>query len=223
MRKDALPHGQASANRNMGIYSHKIFPRLLDFALGNSAAQKLRQKTLAQASGSVIEIGFGTGLNLPFYPKEIRQITALDSEDFMPELVAGRISRSGLQVDRVQLDAAGNLPFEENSFDTVVSTWTMCSIANIHSALLEMRRILKPSGKLLFCEHGRSDEVKTAKWQDRLNPIQNIIGCGCHINRQISDLISEAGFEIEELDRFVMKDSPRIMGEMYRGIAGKRG
>jgi ubiquinone/menaquinone biosynthesis C-methylase UbiE len=203
----------------MGIYSHKIFPRLLDFALGNSAAQKLRQKTLAQASGSVIEIGFGTGLNLPFYPKEIHHITALDSEDFLPDLVAARIKQSGLQIDRVQLDAAGNLPFAENSFDTVVSTWTMCSIANIHGALLEMRRILKPSGKLLFCEHGRSDEAKTAKWQDRLNPIQNIIGCGCHINRQISNLITQAGFEIEELDRFVMKDSPRIMGEMYRGSA----
>ncbi len=203
----------------MGIYSHKIFPRLLDFALGNPAAQKLRQQTLLQATGSVLEIGFGTGLNLPFYPREIKQLTALDSEDFMPELVAARINQSGLQVDRIQLDAAGNLPFAESSFDTVVSTWTMCSIANIHGALLEMRRILKPSGKLLFCEHGRSDDARTAKWQDRLNPLQNIIGCGCHINRSISNLISEAGFEIEELDRFVMKDSPRIMGEMYRGSA----
>ena len=203
----------------MGIYSRKIFPHLLDFALGNPAAQKLRQQTLAQATGSVIEIGFGTGLNLPFYPKEIRHLTALDSEDFRPELVAARITKSGLNVDRVQLDAAGNLPFAKNIFDTVVSTWTMCSIANLHGALLEMRRILKPSGKLLFCEHGRSDDAKTAKWQDRLNPIQNIIGCGCHINRQISNLITQAGFEIEELDRFVMKDSPRIMGEMYCGSA----
>ena len=203
----------------MGIYSHKIFPRLLDFALGNPAAQKLRQQTLLPASGSVLEIGFGTGLNLPFYPPEIKQLTALDSEDFMPELVAARITKSGLQVDRVQLDAAGTLPFAENSFDTVVSTWTMCSIANIDGALLEMKRILKPSGKLLFCEHGRSDDASTAKWQDRLNPIQNIIGCGCHINRQISNLLTQAGFVIEELDRFVMKDSPRIMGEMYRGHA----
>lgn len=203
----------------MGIYSHKIFPRLLDFALGNPEAQKLRQLTLAQTEGRVIEIGFGTGLNLPFYPSEIKQLTALDSEDFMPELVARRIAKSGLKIDRVQLDAAGKLPFEDCSFETVVSTWTMCSIANLHGALLEMRRILKPSGKLLFCEHGRSDDATTAKWQDRLNPLQNIIGCGCHINRPISNLITQAGFDIIELDRFVMKDSPRIMGEMYRGTA----
>ncbi len=203
----------------MGIYSHQIFPRLLDWALGNPEAQKLRQVTLTKSQGNVLEIGFGTGLNLPFYPASIKHLTALDSENFLPDLVAERIAKSGLKVDRVQLDAAGKLPFEDHRFDTVVSTWTMCSIANLDEALLEMRRILKPSGKLLFCEHGRSDDEDTAKWQDRLNPLQKIIGCGCHINRPISDLMTQAGFEIVELDRFVMKDSPRMMGEMYCGSA----
>ena len=208
-------------NTIMGIYSNYFFPRLLDWALGSPEANEQRQITLAKANGKVLEIGFGTGLNVRYYPEAVTKLTALDSENFRPELVQQRIAKARMPIEQVQLDAGGRLPFADASFDTVVTTWTLCSIANVDGALLEMRRVLQPGGALLFCEHGRSDEAKTAAWQDRLNPLQKIIGCGCNMNRAMDVLIKKAGFEIIKLDRFVMPNSPRILGEMYRGVARK--
>ncbi len=203
----------------MGIYANYFFPRLLDWALGSPEANEQRQLTLANAKGNVLEIGFGTGLNVRYYPPAVTKLTALDSENFRPDLVRQRIAKAHMPIERVQLDAGGKLPFADASFGTVVTTWTLCSIANVDAALLEMKRVLRPDGILLFCEHGRSDEAKTAAWQDRLNPLQKIIGCGCNMNRAIDRLIQKAGFEIVRLDRFVMQNSPRILGETYRGQA----
>ncbi len=203
----------------MGIYANYFFPRLLDWALGSPEANEQRQLTLAHAKGNVLEIGFGTGLNLRYYPAAVTKLTALDSENFRPELVQQRIGKARMPVEQVQLDAGGKLPFADASFATVVTTWTLCSIANVDAALLEMKRVLKPAGELLFCEHGRSDDAKTAAWQDRLNPLQKIIGCGCNMNRAMDRLITKAGFEITKLDRFVMPNAPRILGETYRGQA----
>jgi ubiquinone/menaquinone biosynthesis C-methylase UbiE len=205
----------------MGIYANYIFPRILDWALGSPEANEQRQITLAQARGNVLEIGFGTGLNLRYYPAAVTKLTALDSENFRPEVVQKRIAKARFPVEQVQLDAGGRLPFADASFDTVVTTWTLCSIANVDAALLEMKRVLKPDGTLLFCEHGRSEEVKTARWQDRLNPLQKIVGCGCNMNRAMDVLLQKAGFKIISLDRFVMANAPRILGEMYRGTAHK--
>ena len=203
----------------MGIYANYFFPRMLDWALGSPEANEQRQITLAQAKGNVLEIGFGTGLNVRYYPEAVTKLTALDSENFRPDVVQKRIAKARFPVEQVQLDAGGNLPFADASFDTVVTTWTLCSIANVDAALLEMKRVLKPDDALLFCEHGRSDEAKTAVWQDRLNPLQKIVGCGCNMNRAMDRLITKAGFEIVTLDRFVMANSPRVLGETYRGIA----
>ncbi len=205
----------------MGIYSNYFFPRLLDWALGSPEANEQRQLTLANAKGNVLEIGFGTGLNLRYYPEAVTKLTALDSENFRPDVVQKRIAKARFPVEQVQLDAGGKLPFADASFATVVTTWTLCSIANVDAALLEMKRVLKAGGELLFCEHGRSDDTKTATWQDRLNPLQKIVGCGCNMNRAMDVLITEAGFEITTLDRFVMPNAPRILGEMYRGVARK--
>lgn len=203
----------------MGIYSNHIFPRLLEWALGNRDSQEQRKITLARASGKVLEIGFGTGLNLPFYPANISSLTALDSENFLPDLVQRRIALAPFKVERVQLDAGGKIPFEDHCFETVVTTWTLCSIANVDGALSEIRRVLKPDGKYLFCEHGRSDDEKTAQWQDRLNPVQKIIGCGCNMNRPIDRIVNNSGLKIAELERYLIKDAPRMLGEMYRGLA----
>ena len=203
----------------MGIYANYFFPRLLDWALGSPEANEQRQITLAQAKGNVLEIGFGTGLNLRYYPEAVTKLTALDSENFRPEVVQKRIAKAPMPVEQVQLDAGGSLPFADASFDTVVTTWTLCSIANVDAALREMRRVLKPGGKLLFCEHGRSDDAKTVVWQDRLNPLQKLVGCGCNMNRAMDVLLKKAGFEIVTMERFVMANSPRILGEMYRGVA----
>jgi ubiquinone/menaquinone biosynthesis C-methylase UbiE len=203
----------------MGIYAKHVFPRMLDWALGSPEANEQRQLTLARARGNVLEIGFGTGLNLRYYPAAVTKLTALDSENFRPDVVQKRIAKAGIPVEQVQLDAGGQLPFADASFDTVVTTWTMCSIANVDAALIEMKRVLKPTGELLFCEHGRSDDAKTATWQDRLNPLQKMVGCGCNMNRAMDRLIQKAGFEIVTLDRFVMANAPRLLGETYRGQA----
>ena len=205
----------------MGIYAHHIFPRMLDWALGSPEANQQRQVTLAPARGNVLEIGFGTGLNLPYYPAEVTKITALDAENFRPELVHQRIAKSPIPSSKFASTQGGNLPFAAASFDTVISTWTLCSIANVEAALLEVKRVMKPDGDFLFCEHGRSDDVKIASWQDRLNPLQKIVGCGCNMNRAIDTLVKNSGFEITKLDRFLMPNAPRILGETYRGIARK--
>lgn len=203
----------------MGLYSSYIFPRLMDWSLRTREHQKQRRQALAPVRGDVLEIGFGTGLNLPHYPETVTRLTVIDSERMLPERVAQRIARARVPVESMQLDAGGKLPFADHSFDSVVTTWTLCSIADVAAALAEIRRVLKPDGRYIFFEHGRSDDPKVARWQDFFNPIQNIIGRGCHINRPIDRLIKDAGLEILELDRFVMPKAPRMLGEMYRGAA----
>jgi ubiquinone/menaquinone biosynthesis C-methylase UbiE len=191
----------------------------MEWALSTPEANEQRQLTLARAKGHVLEIGFGTGLNLRYYPADVMKVTALDAGNFRPELVQQRIAKAAMPIERVQLDAGSKLPFADASFDTVVTTWTLCSIADVDAALAEMKRVLKPQGEFLFCEHGRSDDEKTAVWQDRLNPLQKVAGCGCNLNRAIDRLIQRGGFEIVSLDRFLMPNAPRIFSEMYRGVA----
>jgi ubiquinone/menaquinone biosynthesis C-methylase UbiE len=203
----------------IGFYAKYIFPHLLDWSLGTPEFGKYRRKALAAAQGDTLEIGFGTGLNLPHYPASVTQLTVLDSEKMLQHKVAARIAASPLPVRQMQLDAQGRLPFDDQSFDTVVTTLTLCSIDNVAAALAEVRRVLKPSGQFLFFEHGRSDEPAVAARQDRFNPLQRIIGAGCNMNRPMDALIRQAGFEISELERFLMPKTPRILAEMYRGIA----
>jgi len=203
----------------MGVYSKYIFPHLLEWALGNPQLGKYRRRALETAQGKVLEIGFGTGLNLPYYPQSVSEITAIDPENMLADKTARRIKESTMPVHFVQLDASGKLPFADATFDSIITTWTLCSIEQVASALAEMRRLLKPNGHYIFLEHGRSDDAKTAHWQDRFNPIEKVIGAGCNINRPIDHLIKAAGFEIETLERFVMPKTPRILGEMYKGIA----
>jgi ubiquinone/menaquinone biosynthesis C-methylase UbiE len=203
----------------MGFYSKYLFPHLLEWALGNPQLGKYRRRALEPAYGKVLEIGFGTGLNLPYYPQPVNEITAIDPENMLADKTAARLKESFIPVHFVQLDASGKLPFADAAFDSVVTTWTLCSIEHVASALAEMRRLLKPDGRYIFLEHGRSDDAKTAVWQDRFNPIEKVLGAGCNINRPIDRLVKAAGFEIEILERFVMPKTPRILGEMYKGTA----
>jgi len=205
----------------MGLYSKYIFPRILDWSLATATVRQQRRLSLAPARGETLEIGFGTGLNLPYYPKEVTRLMVLDPERMLTRRVASRIALSPIPISQVQLDASRRLPFEDSSFDTVVTTLTLCSIADAGAALAQMRRVLKPEGRYLFLEHGRSDDAKTRRRQDLYNPLQKIIACGCNVNRPIDLMIEEAGFRFVKLDRFVMADTPRILGEMYRGIAQK--
>ncbi len=203
----------------MGIYAKYIFPRLLDWTLGNPEMGRYRRRALEPATGETLEIGFGTGLNLPHYPDSVARLTVIDSENMLTRLVDRRIAECHLPVVKMQLDAQGRLPFDDHSFDSVVTTLTLCSIENTAPALAEIRRVLKSDGKFIFWEHGRSDDPTVARRQDRFNPLQRIIGVGCNMNRKIDNLIANAGFEIKTLDRFVLPKTPRLLAEMYHGIA----
>lgn len=203
----------------MSFYSRQILPRMIEWALDNADHAAQRRELLGGIGGDVLEIGFGTGLNLPHYPEAVSRVVAIDREVMLPERVEKRREQARARVELLQLDASGRLPFEGESFDNVVSTWTLCSIGNLDAALAEVKRVLRPNGSFLFLEHGRSNDRRTAKWQDRLNPLQKLIGGGCHLNRQIDRLIAHAGFDVIRCDRFLMPETPRIFGEMYKGVA----
>lgn len=204
----------------MGLYATHIFPRLMDWAMSGEEFQRLRSELLSQASGTVLEIGLGTGLNLPYYSRHVTWLHAVEPAILMPKRLVQR-GKDALFPIEIKRISAETLPFSDQTFDYAVSTWTLCTIPNPVQALQEVRRVLKPTGQFLFLEHGRSEDEKIAKWQDRLNPIQRIIGCGCHLNRQIDQLIEQAGFSTIELERFVMQTVPRLGGAMYRGRAIK--
>jgi len=205
----------------MGFYSRQVFPRLMDWLLDNRVFSGERRRALEFARGDVLEVGFGTGLNLPHYPSAVERLTVIDPNSALANRVARRISEARMPVEQLQLDASGRLPFEAASFDTIVTTLTLCSIDEVNAALREMRRVLRPDGRYLFLEHGRSDDPRVARRQDRFNPVQKVFACGCNLNRPIGDLIRDSGFAIIGLDRYVLPDTPRITGEMYRGIAGR--
>jgi ubiquinone/menaquinone biosynthesis C-methylase UbiE len=150
----------------LGFYSTYIFPRALDWTLGNALFHEQRRRALEPLQGHVLEIGFGTGLNLPFYPDRVTKLTVLDSERMLPKRVEKRIARARVPVEQLKLDASGRLPFEDDGFDGIVTTLTLCSIAEVESALTEIRRVLKPGGEYVFLEHGRSDDPRVAKRQD---------------------------------------------------------
>jgi SAM-dependent methyltransferase len=202
----------------MGFYCDHIFPRLMEWIMAGDEFLRLRSELLASAHGEVLELGIGTGLNLPHYPDTVTALHAVDPAQLLPKTIAARSTRLSFPV-RIQKGTAETLTHANRRFDYVVSTWTLCTIPDPVLALQEVGRVLKPGGMFLFMEHGRSDDRKIAAWQDRLNPIQNVIGCGCNLNRQIDRLITQSGLTIAHLDRFNMQGMPRLAGEMYRGTA----
>jgi len=202
----------------MGLYAKHIFPRLMDWTLGARRFHDERRQALASAHGRVLEIGFGTGLNLPHYPTEVTALTGVEPVSMLERTVDRRRIQAAFPVEIVHVGAEA-LPFESGLFDCVVSTWTMCSIRETAAALREIRRVLKSPGGFVFLEHGRSDDPRVAAWQDRLNPVQRLIACGCSINRRIDVLLIESGFRIQHLDRYQLRGVPRVAGEMYRGVA----
>ena len=206
----------------MGFYAEQIFSRVMDWALRDGDVAHERRRALAAARGSVLEIGFGTGLNLSHYPPAVTCLTGIDSEQMLQSRVANRIAEARVPVKQFHLDASGRLPFDDASFDSVVTTFTLCSIADVDSALTEMRRVLRSDGRYIFLEHGRSDNARVARLQDFLNPVQRVVACGCNLNRPIDRLICESGFETVELEHYLMPGMPRLVGELYRGVARRK-
>ncbi len=192
----------------MNLYSHYIFPRVLDLVMSGDEFQELRKSLLADVSGDVFEIGFGTGLNLPHYPSNVKRITTVDPNPGARKLAERRIAQSPIEVVHQSLSGEQlNLP--EESFDSVVCTFTLCSIANVNSAMGEMRRILRKGGRMFFIEHGLSNDPRIQWWQNKLTPLNRIIGDGCHLNRNPSATISGSGLTIERLDNFYLKKAPK--------------
>ncbi len=203
----------------MNFYSKFIFPRLLDFTMSGSQLAPYRQETLSPVEGKVLEIGFGTGLNLSYYPENIEKLVTVDPNPGANKLAQKRIKKADIEVDSRVLNGE-NLPMEANTFDTVVSTWTLCSIPKVEQAIAEIHRVLKPGGKFVFIEHGLSDEPSVQKWQNHLTPIQKIVGDGCHLNRNIRELVKQQ-FDNLEIKEFYVEDFPKVIGYHYQGIAIK--
>jgi ubiquinone/menaquinone biosynthesis C-methylase UbiE len=203
----------------MGFYSRIVLPRLLDWSMSGPEMAQYRQQLLADVSGQVLEIGFGTGLNLAYYPEHIKQLTAIDINPGMHTIARQRIQASPIQVEH-QVLSSDRLPMPGNTFDSVVSTWTLCSIDNVQAALQEIHRVLKPGGKFFFVEHGLSSEPNIQTWQHRLTPLQKIIGDGCHLDRNIKALVEQV-FQNVRFEEFYEQSVPKTFGYFYKGIAQK--
>jgi ubiquinone/menaquinone biosynthesis C-methylase UbiE len=204
----------------MGFYAEWILPPLIDLSMRNKQLRPYRERTAGAAEGRVLDIGIGSGLNLPFYARNAREIFGLDPS--LPLLTRARKKAQRMQTPVHLLEgSAERIPLADRSMDTIVMTWTGCSILDIRSALAEMRRVLRPGGRLLFVEHGRAPEPRVARWQDRLNPFWQRFSGGCRLNRKIDDLLSDAGFRIDRLATGYIP-GPKIMTFFYEGAAMPR-
>jgi ubiquinone/menaquinone biosynthesis C-methylase UbiE len=204
----------------MGFYSRLIFPRLCDWAMSTPEFAQLRKNVLTEAKGEILEIGFGTGLNLGHYPEQVRALAAVDPGAAMTRIARARIEKSLIDVD-LQTQSAESLSFDAERFDCVVCTWTLCNIPDVRAAVGEVRRVLKPGGRFVFVEHGLSDEPSVQRWQRRLNPIQRRIGAGCRLDLDVEAAVRSQPFREVIVDRFLIQKSPRTHGTMYKGIAVK--
>jgi ubiquinone/menaquinone biosynthesis C-methylase UbiE len=204
----------------MSFFSQVIVPRLCDFLLNKSLLARHRGELLAGAHGDVLEIGFGTGLNLPYYPRAVCKLTAVDPNPGMHRLAQKRIKQRGIEVAPHVLKGE-RLPFEDSRFDCAASTFTLCSIEDVAQALREVYRVLKSGGTFLFLEHGLSREPKVQKWQRRLNWLQVRLANGCPLDRDMKALVAAQPFASVEVEEFYLEGTPRTHGYLYRGIATK--
>jgi len=205
----------------MGFYSNVIIPFFYDYSMDSKKINEGRKSILGRITEeAILEIGFGTGINLKFYPQNVKKIIGIDANNVMLEQAKKKITNGRFEIDLIG-QSSESLPFPDNSINAVLSTYTLCSIKEINVALKEIYRVLKPSGKYYFLEHGLADNPRTQKWQHRLNPLQNIWSNGCNLNRDMKLLIEHAGFNITEINNYYMKRDPKIVGYMYEGIAIK--
>jgi ubiquinone/menaquinone biosynthesis C-methylase UbiE len=202
----------------MGIYSERVLPRIIDVACGVKSAEPIRRRVCEGLAGEVVEIGFGTGLNVPFYPAAITRVTAVEPADMAWKLADKRLTSTIVPVERSGLDGQ-SLPFAEDSYDAALSTWTLCTIPDVSAALHELLRVLKPGGTLHFVEHGLAPDESVRRWQHRLEPVQKRVFGGCHLTRPIVELLKTAGFTITEVDVFYEKGAPKFEAAYSLGTA----
>ena len=204
----------------MSFYDRRVLPHLIHGAMRQEMLLPYREGAVRGARGRVLEIGVGSGLNIPLYGTGVGRVVALDPSAPLLSMSRRLAARGGMPVAFLRASADA-IPLADRSVDAVVSTWTLCSIPDVRAALQEIRRVLKPAGTLLFVEHGRAPESSVQRWQDRLTPIWKRVAGGCHLNRPIPHLLESSGFSVERLETGYMK-GPKLMTFMYQGAARPR-
>ena len=202
----------------MGMYRERVLPRIINVACGMKANGPLRARVCEDLHGRVVEIGFGSGHNIPYYPTTVTSVAAVEPADLGWRLAADRLADAKVAVERTGLDGE-SLPLPDDSCDTALSTWTLCTIPDVVQALREVRRVLKPGGTLHFVEHGLAPDAKVQRLQHRLEPVQKRLFGGCHLTREIPDLLTDAGFTIREVDVFYEDGAPKFLAADTLGVA----
>jgi ubiquinone/menaquinone biosynthesis C-methylase UbiE len=202
----------------MGMYGEQVLPRVINVVMNTKQTRVIRERVCAGLSGDVVEIGFGTGHNLPYLPPAVRSLRAVEPAGLGVRLAQERIAAAGVPVQVVGLDGQA-LPLDDASADAVLCTWSLCTIPDPVAAVREMRRVLRPGGALHFVEHGRAPDEAVRRWQDRLNGIQQRMAGGCNLNRDIPAILQAGGMRVTDLDTFYGKGEPKAYGYLYEGRA----
>ncbi len=206
----------------MGFYDRHILPSLLNVVMGAKPITYQRKKVVPRAEGRVLEIGFGAGHNLPFYdPRKVTHLWALEPSLEYRAKAAERVAQSPIPIEFLDLPGE-QIPLEDESVDNILVTYTMCTIPDVRAALSQMRRVLKPGGTMIFCEHGKAPDANVEKWQHRIEPVWKKISGGCHLARPIPELVTEGGFAIGDMETMYLPGTPRWGGFNYWGSATKR-
>lgn len=202
----------------MGFYGQRVFPRVMDILMNTKETRRIREQVCSPLRGEVLEIGFGTGHNLPFLPDAVTRLWAVDPLTRGRELAADRIAAARCAIELVGLDGE-HLPLADEAADAVLSTWTLCSIKDPVAAIREVRRVLRPGGTFHFVEHGLAPDENVRRWQNRCNGLQNRVACGCNMNRDIPTLLEQGGLSVEQLETYYAKGDPKPLGWTFQGRA----
>ncbi len=217
LHEDCLKH-----ETGQNFWDRFVTPVAINCVCGAKPFARQRQRIVADAEGIVLELGLGTGLNLPFYNADkVQKVVGIDPGVSLLKKAGKKIQAAPFEVE-VLCESAEDMPLESNMFDSVMVTYTFCSIPDAQAALAEVRRVLKPSGRLFFCEHGLSDNPSTAKWQNRLNSPWHFIAGGCNINRDVTSMVKAAGFGLESHENFTLEKTPAVLGYHHFGTARPR-
>ena len=202
----------------MGFYGDRVLPHIINVVMNTKQTRRIRERVCSGLKGEVLEIGFGTGHNLPYLPATVTRLLAVEPSGRSVELARERIAATSIDVEVIGLDGQ-RLRVDDASVDSVLCTWSLCTIPDAVAAVEEARRVLRPGGQFHFIEHGAAPDDGVRRWQDRLNPMQNRIAGGCNLNRDIAGIVEAGGMTISSLDRYYSPGEPKAFGAMYEGVA----